>query len=83
MRQKHENIHKLDVYGGVCPHCQKLFSNDYKVKRHIKQGKHTIDMDIQQAWYSLLIKKFKMIVKSFDMFKRSFMFSLIFGCLHL
>ena len=29
---------KLDVYGGVCPHCSKSFVNDYKVKRHILQG---------------------------------------------
>ena len=32
----HRNEGKTSEYSGICPHCEKTFSNDYKVKRHIE-----------------------------------------------
>jgi hypothetical protein len=39
-------VQKLDLYQGICPLCDKSFSNDYKVKRHIVHGKCTITISV-------------------------------------
>ena len=50
----HRNEGKTSEYSGICPHCEKSFSNDYKVKRHIE----TVHEGIKHWQCSVCPKKF-------------------------
>jgi len=50
----HRNEGKNTEYNGVCPHCDKTFSNDYKVKRHIE----TVHEGVKHWQCSICPKKF-------------------------
>ena len=50
----HRNEGKNTDFNGVCPHCYKTFSNDYKVKRHIE----TVHEGVKHWQCSICPKKF-------------------------
>ena len=50
----HRNEGKTSEFSGVCPHCEKTFSNDYKVKRHIE----TVHEGIKHWQCSVCPKRF-------------------------
>ena len=50
----HRNEGKTSEYSGICPHCEKTFSNDYKVKRHIE----TVHEGIKHWQCSVCPKRF-------------------------
>ena len=50
----HRNEGKTSEFSGICPHCEKSFSNDYKVKRHIE----TVHEGIKHWQCSVCPKKF-------------------------
>eukprot|EP00092_Neocalanus_flemingeri_P015619 GFUD01016907.1.p1 GENE.GFUD01016907.1~~GFUD01016907.1.p1 ORF type:complete len:876 (+),score=244.14 GFUD01016907.1:57-2684(+) len=50
----HRNEGKNTEYNGVCPHCDKTFSNDYKVKRHIE----TVHEGVKHWQCTICPKKF-------------------------
>jgi uncharacterized C2H2 Zn-finger protein len=50
----HRNEGKTSEFSGICPHCEKSFSNDYKVKRHIE----TVHEGVKHWQCSVCPKKF-------------------------